>query len=50
VSGGHSFVSLVAGGGFYCGLDAGGQVWCWGRGDNGQLGGTADSAVPVAVF
>jgi alpha-tubulin suppressor-like RCC1 family protein len=34
----------------YCGTDAGGEVWCWGAGTQGQLGsGTVDRAEPVRV-
>ena len=34
----------------YCATDAGGEVWCWGAGAQGQLGsGTVDSAEPVRV-
>jgi len=29
---------LVAGDGHTCALDADGAIWCWGRGDQGQLG------------
>ncbi len=44
-------VSVSAGGGHACGLDAGGAAWCWGRGELGQLGdgGTASLESPVPV-
>jgi alpha-tubulin suppressor-like RCC1 family protein len=34
-----SATGVAAGAAHSCALDAGGQVWCWGRGDSGQLGG-----------
>ena len=30
--------SLTAGGAHTCAIDDNGEVWCWGRGDEGQLG------------
>lgn len=44
-------VQQLAAGGFHvCALTGAGDVSCWGRNDNGQLGdGTADSATPIAV-
>ncbi|HXI20967.1 MAG TPA: hypothetical protein VNH46_07780, partial [Gemmatimonadales bacterium] len=49
VVGGHTFVSLSAGGSHTCGLTATEGAWCWGQGDNGQLGNgdTTDSPAPV---
>lgn len=51
VSGGHTFVSLSAGGGHACGLTKNGQVYCWGHNDEGQLGTgqQRDSSLPVPV-
>ena len=51
VAGGHGFTQLVAGRRHSCGLTGSGAAWCWGYGQNGQLGdglGT-DSPVPVQV-
>jgi alpha-tubulin suppressor-like RCC1 family protein len=52
VAGGLTFASVSAGFDFYsCGLATGGQAYCWGRNEFGQLGNgsTEDSAVPVPV-
>lgn len=59
VEGAPPFVSLAAGDGHTCGLDAAGTVWCWGLHGDGQLGvgdtplGTCDGVpcapLPVAV-
>ncbi len=38
VTGGRSFVSVVAGREHACGLDADGQAWCWGGNAFGQRG------------
>ncbi len=51
---GLKFVMLAAGDGFTCGIGgtAGeGRLWCWGRGDRGQLGSglTDDQPLPVEV-
>ena len=49
VGGGKLFVSLVANR-HTCGLTAGGEAWCWGQNDHGQLGATTAggfSQVPV---
>ena len=52
VAGGHTFVSLDVGRFHACGVTADGAAYCWGWGENGQLGGpeAEDSAVPVRVF
>lgn len=44
------FTSISVGATHSCGITASG-AWCWGEGENGQLGngGTADSNVPVQV-
>jgi alpha-tubulin suppressor-like RCC1 family protein len=44
-----SYIAVEAGGGHSCGLAIGGEVYCWGRGGNGQLGDgrAARSADPV---
>ena len=48
VSGAHKFAELAVGRGFACGRKANGDVWCWGRNDDGQLGSAGpDSPVPV---
>jgi len=38
VSGGLTFTALSAGDGFTCGIATGGDVYCWGRNDELQLG------------
>lgn len=38
VVGGHTFRSLALGGDHTCGLEAGGNAWCWGDNWLGQLG------------
>lgn len=44
VDGGHVFVSLSAGGSHTCGVTSGGDIYCWGADDAGQIGigGAAD--------
>jgi hypothetical protein len=51
VQGGLPFASISAGVGHVCGIAADGRAYCWGFGENGQLGdGLArNSSVPVAV-
>ena len=52
VSGGLTYVGLVAGGAHTCGLATGGTAYCWGYNQQGQLGdGTSgtDRTTPVAV-
>jgi alpha-tubulin suppressor-like RCC1 family protein len=51
VTGISSAVSLAAGFDYHCALLAGGDLLCWGRGLEGQLGngGQASSALPVPV-
>jgi alpha-tubulin suppressor-like RCC1 family protein len=53
VSGGHTFASLGAGGGFHsCGVTTTGEAYCWGHNIYGQLGdgGTnTNSSVPLAI-
>lgn len=48
---GSGVASLSAGSEFNCVRKTDGSVWCWGRGDGGQLGNTPtnDSWVPLAV-
>lgn len=44
-------LQVAAGGRHACGLDAGGNGYCWGRGEQGQLGdgGSAERSRPVPV-
>jgi alpha-tubulin suppressor-like RCC1 family protein len=44
-------MSVAAGAAHTCALDAAGGVWCWGRGDEGQLGdgARADRSAPVML-
>jgi alpha-tubulin suppressor-like RCC1 family protein len=48
---GPQFVKLVAGNSHTCGLKNTGQAFCWGTGNNGQLGdgGAVDRLAPVPV-
>jgi alpha-tubulin suppressor-like RCC1 family protein len=39
VGGDHRFKSIAAGETFTCAVAADGQAFCWGKGDNGELGG-----------
>ena len=43
--------AVVAGGAHTCALDVDGQIWCWGRGDSGQIGDGAavDRPTPTVV-
>ncbi|HEY0151039.1 MAG TPA: hypothetical protein VGB92_03515 [Longimicrobium sp.] len=51
VLGGISFARIAPGGGYACGLSTGGAVYCWGAGQQGQLGygQRSNSAFPVRV-
>jgi hypothetical protein len=51
VQGGLTFVSLSAGQGHTCGVTTDFSVYCWGMGENGQLGNNSreNSFVPVKV-
>ena len=52
VSGGHTFLSTVAGYNYTCGVDntgLPGNVWCWGRNDYGQLGNRANANMNIPV-
>jgi alpha-tubulin suppressor-like RCC1 family protein len=51
VQGSHTFVQVVAGEGFTCGLTAPGVAWCWGMNSAGQLGNntTTEANTPVQV-
>jgi len=51
VAGLETVVDLAAGGDHTCAVGIGGQVWCWGANDSGQLGtgDLVDSGVPVRV-
>jgi alpha-tubulin suppressor-like RCC1 family protein len=43
-------VALAAGDAHTCALDADGAIWCWGRGDQGQLGdGSMEHTSPVQI-
>ncbi len=46
-----AFVQISAGSEHTCGLTAGGEIWCWGRGIEGQLGDgrSASGTTPVRV-
>ncbi len=48
---GKTLTAITAGGQHSCALDSDGLAYCWGRGDQGQLGNgtTTDAARPVAV-
>jgi alpha-tubulin suppressor-like RCC1 family protein len=51
VTGGHTFTQLAAGWIHTCGLATDGTVWCWGRGEEGELGdgALAEARSPVQV-
>jgi alpha-tubulin suppressor-like RCC1 family protein len=51
VSGGHRFKAISAGGDHSCAVTFGGQAWCWGLAQVGQLGTVTkfNSTVPVKV-
>lgn len=50
--GNRDYVQVAAGGQHSCGVDAQGQVWCWGANDSGQLGDgqTRDRDQPVKAL
>jgi alpha-tubulin suppressor-like RCC1 family protein len=52
VSGAPQLATVSAGSGHTCGITSGGEIWCWGRGLEGQLGqgNGASSALPVRVM
>ena len=52
VTGGHTFLSTVAGYNHTCGIDntgLSGNTWCWGRNDYGQLGNRANVSMGIPV-
>jgi alpha-tubulin suppressor-like RCC1 family protein len=51
VDGGHTFLSISAGGEHTCGVIEDGSLYCWGRNVLGQLGdgSTTDAGTPVRV-
>jgi len=51
VAGGHSFTDMAAGGDHACAIAQGGEAYCWGHNERGQLGtgNVVNSATPVAV-
>jgi alpha-tubulin suppressor-like RCC1 family protein len=52
VLGGHTFTSIVAGASHTCAIESNGAAWCWGLGQQGQLGiggFTGTENEPVAV-
>ncbi|NNM35171.1 MAG: hypothetical protein HKO53_19000 [Gemmatimonadetes bacterium] len=51
VTGAPDFVDLTVGREFNCGVTGGGQIWCWGRNLDGQVGVTpsGDEPSPVRV-
>jgi alpha-tubulin suppressor-like RCC1 family protein len=52
VTGGHVFQQVKAGVASTCGVDIGGQAWCWGANYTGQLGvgSLLDQSQPAAVL
>lgn len=52
VSGAPRLAAVSAGSGHTCGLTPDGEIWCWGRGVEGQLGdgNSASGATPVRVM
>ena len=51
-TGGHSFISIVAGGGITAALKIDGSVWCYGANSAGELGDgtTASKSSPISVI
>jgi uncharacterized protein YjdB len=49
VAGGLTFTSITMGSLHACALRSGGQAYCWGNNDYGQLGAGVESNVPIAV-
>ena len=47
VAGGHTFRSVVAGGGHTCGITTAGPTYCWGRNNYGAIG---DSTITNTTF
>lgn len=48
-SGGHTWSRLATGWEATCGLDTGGQAWCWGEADRGQVGDGTSGVVACGI-